>query len=115
MDKIMSVIFIFFIVLMIGAVIFTCSLSVTECEVERFSIGCEVSHMDYAEEATSRSTTRPKYVMGVRSNELCATLEISAEQFAEFVVGDIVEVEVVIVENKIGEQRTEYNLLGKCE
>lgn len=115
MDNIVSVIFIFLVVLMIGSIIFVGFLSATEFEIERYSIGCEVSHMDYAEEATSRSSTRPNYVMGVRSDELCTTLEISAEQFAEFVVGDIVEVEVVVIENKIGEQRTEYNLLGKCE
>lgn len=115
MDNIIGAIFILLIVLLIGSIIFTGFLSMTEVEVERYSVGCEVSHMDYAEEATSRSSTRPNYVMGVRSDELCTTLEISAEQFAEFVVGDIVEIEVVIYENKIGEQRAEYNLLGKCE
>lgn len=84
-------------------------------EVEVFSVGCEVSQMAYAEEAVSRSSSRPVYKMGVRNDEFAATIEITDTQFAKYVVGDIVEVEVRVYESGLGTFTYEYKLLGHCD
>ena len=81
-------------------------------EVEVFSIGCEVSQMVYAEETVNRSTSRPVYKMGVRNNEFAVVLDITGAQFAKYVVGDIVEIEVRVYESGLGTLTYEYKLLG---
>ena len=81
-------------------------------EVEVFSVGCEVSQMVYAE--VSRSTSRPVYKMGVRNDEFAVVLDITDAQFAKYVVGDIVEVEVRVYESGLGTFTYEYKLLGYC-
>lgn len=84
-------------------------------EVEVFSVGCEVSQMVYAEEMVSRSTSRPVYKMGIRNDEFAAVLDITDTQFAKYVVGDIVEVEVRVYESGLGTLTYEYKLLGYCD
>ena len=84
-------------------------------EVEVFSVGCEVSQMVYAEETVSRSSSRPVYKMGVRNDEFAAVLDITDTQFAKYVVGDIVEVEVRVYESGLGTFTYEYKLLGYCD
>ena len=76
-------------------------------EVEVFSVGCEVSQMVYAEETV--------YKMGVRNDEFAAVLDITDAQFAKYVVGDIVEVEVRVYESGLGTITYEYKLLGHCD
>lgn len=83
-------------------------------EVEVFSVGCEVSQMVYAEETVNRSTSRPVYKMGVRNDEFAVVLDITDTQFAKYVVGDIVEVEVRVYESGLGAITYEYKLLGHC-
>jgi len=82
-------------------------------EVETYSVGCEVSQMAYTEEQVNRSETRPVYKMGVRCDNFATVFEITAEQFAKYIVGEIVEVEVTIkASDLIDRQRQEYKLLG---
>lgn len=82
-------------------------------EVETYSVGCEVSQMAYAEEQVNKSETRPVYQMGVRCDDFATVFEITAEQFAKYIVGEIVEVEVTIeASDLIDRQRQEYKLLG---
>lgn len=84
-------------------------------EVKVFSVGCEVSQMVYAEETVSRSTSRPVYKMGVRNDEFATVFDITDTQFAKYVVGDIVEVEVRVYESGLGTFTYEYKLLGHCD
>lgn len=82
-------------------------------EVETYSVGCEVSQMAYAEEQVNWSETRPAYKMGVRCDDFSTVFEITAEQFAQYTVGEIVEVEVTIkASDLMDRQRQEYKLLG---
>ena len=83
--------------------------------VEVYSVGCEVSQMAYAEEAVSRSSTRPVYKMGVRCDDFATTLDINSTQFAQFVIGDIVEIEVTEIELVDGSITYQYRLLGPCQ
>jgi hypothetical protein len=84
-----------------------------EEEIERYSVGCEVTQMAYAEESVSRSHSKPVYKMGVRNDDFATTLNVTGEQFAQFVVGDVVEVEVRVIEFTGGERIYEYKLLGE--
>ena len=83
--------------------------------IQTYSVGCEVSQLAYAEETVSRSSSRPVYKMGVRCDDFATVLDITSSQFAQFVVGDIVEVEVTEIEIVNGDIVYEYKLLGPCQ
>lgn len=101
------------IVLGVAGILFSIGYLEHEEEIERYSVGCEVTQMAYAEESVSRSRSKPVYKMGVRNDDFATTLNVTGEQFAQFVVGDIVEVEVRVVELFGGERIREYKLLGE--
>ena len=83
--------------------------------VQTYSVGCEVSQLAYAEETVTRSSSRPVYKMGVRCDDFATTLNITSSQFAQFMVGDIVEIEVTEIETVRGDIVYEYKLLGPCQ
>ncbi len=99
-------------ILVVGLLIFFIFVSVNQTEVEIYSVGCEGAQMAYAEETISRSQSKPVYKMGVRNDDFAVTLDITSNQFAQFAVGDIVEVEVTIMENAFSELYNTYKLLG---
>ena len=99
-------------VLIVGLICFMIFVSVNQTEVEIYSVGCEVSQMAYAEETVSRTQSKPVYKMGVRNDDFAVTLDITSNQFAQFAVGDIVEVEVTVMENAFGGLYNTYKLLG---
>ena len=98
--------------LVVGLLCFLIFIGVNQTEVEIYSVGCEVSQMAYAEETVSRVKSKPVYKMGVRCDDFATTLEVTSNQFAQFMVGDIVEVEVTVMENAFGELYNTYKLLG---
>jgi hypothetical protein len=109
-------IFLLILVVLFLAVLITCLVfkAIDTCsmtEVETYTVGCEVSQMSYAEKAISRSATTPVYKMGVRNDDFAATFEVSTEDFARYVIGDIVEVKVTIYEHIDGRQTQEYQLV----
>jgi hypothetical protein len=93
---------------LICGVVYECSAT----EVETYTVGCEVSQMAYAEEVMSRSSSRPSYKMGVRNDDFATTFDISAEEFAKYAVGDIVEVEVTVYEYMDGSLDNKYELVN---
>jgi hypothetical protein len=99
-------------ILVVGLLCFLIFVSVNQTEVEIYSVGCEVSQMAYAEETVSRTQSKPVYKMGVRCDDFATTLDITSNQFAQFMVGDIVEVEVTVMENAFGGLYNTYKLLG---
>jgi hypothetical protein len=106
------------VLIIVGFVAFTvalfsdCHYQNSKVEVERYSVGCEITQMAYAEESISERHSEPTYRMGVRCDDFAHTFVITSEQFAGFKCGEIVEVEVIIYEFKDGKQTTEYNLVG---
>lgn len=99
-------------ILVVGLLCFMIFTGVNQTEVEIYSVDCEVSQMAYAEETVSRTQSKPVYKMGVRCDDFAVTLDITSNQFAQFAVGDIVEVEVTVMENAFGELYNTYKLLG---
>lgn len=98
--------------LVVGGLVIGVFATMTRVEVEVYTVGAEVSQMAYAEEAVSRSQTRPVYKMGVRNDEFAYTFNITDTQFAKYAVGDVVEVEVAVWEYFDGDFVYEYKLIG---
>ena len=112
-QTIISAIIVRMVCALISNLIYACAVEASMYEVETYSVGCEVSQMVYAEEPVGKSKTEPVYKMGVRCDDFSAVLDITAEQFAQYTVGEIVEVEVIIeASDLIDRQRQEYKLLG---
>lgn len=107
---VMGILLLVFVVSIITiGIIFTQNKANT-VEVETYTIGCEVSQMSYAEKSVGRSSYSV-YKMGVRNDDFATTIGISASDFARYVVGDVVEIEVVVLENPLDGQWTEYKLV----
>ena len=111
-EVLLDTMMIILIVLVIGGLVVGVFATMTRVEVEVYTVGAEVSQMAYAEEAVSRSQSRPVYKMGVRNDEFAYTFDITDTQFAKYAVGDVVEVEVTIWEYFDGEFVYEYKLIG---
>ena len=111
-DTLFDLFMIVMCILVVGLLVFLIFIGVNQTEVEIYSVGCEVSQMAYAEETISRVKSKPVYKMGVRCDDFATTLEVTSNQFAQFMVGDIVEVEVTVMENAFGELYNTYKLLG---
>ena len=86
--------------------------SATVVEVETYTVGCEVSQVAYAEENLSKRSSKPSYKMGVRNDDFAVTFDITDIQFAKYIVGDVVEVEVTVWEHHDGRLEETYKLLG---
>ena len=111
-DTLFDLFMIVMCLLVVGLLVFLIFVSVNQTEIEIYSVGCEVSQMAYAEETVSRTQSRPVYKMGVRNDDFATTLDVTSDQFAQFMVGDIVEVEVTVMKNAFGGLYNTYKLLG---
>ena len=111
-DTLFDLFMIVMCILVVGLVVFLIFIGVNQTEVEIYSVGCEVSQMAYAEETVSRVKSKPVYKMGVRCDDFATTLDVTSNQFAQFAVGDIVEIEVTVMENAFGGLYNTYKLLG---
>ena len=100
------------ILILLGCIVYSAVMECFKTEVESYIVGCEVTQVAYAEKASGRSSSRATYKLGVRSDEFCTTIDITAEQFAMFTVGDTVEIKVTVYESLGGVQQVEYEVLG---
>lgn len=99
------------VVVLVG-MIYVAIYNITAVEVETYTVGCEVTHVAYAERAVSRSKTTPEYKMGVRNDDFAYTFTINGNEFALYAEGDIVEVEVTVWEHCDGTITHSYRLIG---
>ena len=108
-------------VIMIGCVLVGCGQTselqsikdVELIEVERFSVGAEISHLDRVTYHNANTVeTKTQYFVSVRNDDFSAEFEITSEQYANRVVGDIVEIEVTVWENEQGEISYTHKYLG---
>lgn len=84
----------------------------TTYEVERYTVGAEVSHSDYTSYYKKNSGTITKYVLAVRNDDFSTVFNVSAETYAKYAVGDVVEVEVREMTSKYNNWN-DYYLLGQ--
>lgn len=83
----------------------------TTYEVERYTVGAEVSHSDYASYYKKNSGTITEYVLAVRNDDFSTVFNVSAETYAKYTIGDVVEVEVREMASKYNNWN-DYYLLG---
>lgn len=83
----------------------------TTYEMERYTVGAEVSHSDYTSYYKKNSGTITKYVIAVRNDDFSTVFNVSAETYAKYAVGDVVEVEVREMVSKYNNWN-DYYLLG---
>lgn len=79
-----------------------CCMMAPNTEVERYSIGMEVTHAD----ASSR-------VLSLCGDDISASINVSAAAFARYRAGDWVEVEITIYENALTHRHSqEFAIIG---
>ncbi len=95
------------VVLVIFAVFGVADLLLVE-EVETYSTGYEISHMELSQRNSDIG------FISVRNDEESATLTVDKDVYAGYTVGEVVEVETVVMEYTLsGDTYTEHKLVEK--
>jgi hypothetical protein len=113
-EKIVTIIKALFIILFIGFnvfVIYQVAQSTKNIEVQTYTVGAEISHLDKVEERAGFASSKTVYSMSIRNDDFATEFELTAEQYASYVVNDIVEVEVTEWETYGGKQVFTYELV----
>ena len=77
-------------------------------EVENYSTGYEISHMELSQRNSNIG------FISVRNDEESATLTVDKDVYAGYTVGEVVEVETVVMEYVLsGDTYTEHRLVEK--
>ena len=77
-------------------------------EVETYSTGYEISHMELSQKNGNIG------FISVRNDEESATLTVDKDVYAGYMVGEVVEVETVVMEYTLsGDTYTEHRLVEK--
>lgn len=77
-------------------------------EVETYSTGFEISHMELSQRNSNIG------FISVRNDEESATLTVDRDVYAAYTVGEVVEVETVVMECTLsGDTYTEHRLISK--
>ena len=77
-------------------------------EVETYSAGYEISHMELSQRNSDIG------FISVRNDEESATLTVDKDVYAGYTVGEVVEVETVVIEYTLsGDTYTEHRLVEK--
>lgn len=77
-------------------------------EVETYSTGYEISHMELSQRNSDIG------FISVRNDEESATLTVDKDVYAGYTVGEVVEVETVVMEYTLsGDTYTEHRLMEK--
>ena len=95
------------VVLVVFAVFGIADLMMVE-EVETYSAGYEISHMELSQKNSNIG------FISVRNDEESATLTVDKDVYAGYTVGEVVEVETVVMEYTLsGDTYTEHRLVEK--
>ena len=115
-DNVLMVVAVLLCVFLLGVMAWFTYHNVTDklttYEVERYTVGAEVSHSDYTSYYQKNSGTITKYVLAVRNDDFSTVFNVSAETYAKYAVGDVVEVEVREMASKYNNWN-DYYLLGQ--
>ncbi len=95
------------VVLVVFSVFGIADLMMVE-EVETYSTGYEISHMELSQRNSNIG------FISVRNDEESATLTVDKDVYAGYTVGEVVEVETVVMEYTLsGDTYTEHRLVEK--
>lgn len=115
LDNAFVVMFVLVLVFLLGCLVWVAYRDVTDklttYEVERYIVGAEVSHCDYTSYHKNNHGTITEYVLAVRNDDFSTVFNVSAETYAKYAVGDVVEVEVREMASRYNNWN-DYYLLG---
>ena len=83
----------------------------TEEEVETYIVGMEIIEKDYSTYYIKNSGARTEYILNARGSGESFVEKVGEQTYAKYAVGDIVEVEVRVMETKTRIWK-EYTILG---
>lgn len=84
----------------------------TETEVETYTVGMEVIEKDFSSYYKKFEGVKTEYIINARGSGEAFVMSVSSNVYAQYAVGDVVEVEVRVMENRIGIFRKEFKILG---
>jgi hypothetical protein len=92
-------------------VIGCCAASI-ETEVETYTVGMEIIEKDFSSYYKYYEGTETEYIINARGSGEAFVKSVSPNVYAQYAVGDVVEVEVRVMENRVGSFRKEFKILG---
>ena len=84
----------------------------TETEVETYTVGMEIIEKDFSSYYQKFEGVKTEYIINARGSGEAFVENVSPNVYAQYAVGDVVEVEVRVMENRIGTFRKEFKILG---
>ena len=88
--------------------------NITTKEVETYTVGMEIIEKDCSTYYVKNSGTRTSYILNARGSGESFIEKVGEQTYAKYAVGDIVEVEVRVMESRTREWK-EYTILGFSE
>lgn len=81
-----------------------------ETEVETYIVGMEIIEKDFSSYYKTYEGEQTTYVINAKGSDEAFVQEVSSEIYAKYEVGEVVDVEVTVFENNLGEFRKEYEI-----
>lgn len=92
------------------------AMGYTTAEIERYSIGMEITHAEESTYYIKNSGTRTTRTFYLRGDDKTIAIDVDAETYARFKQGDWVEVEIRVTEHTIFHYITETaRIIGAME
>lgn len=104
MKKFYSFLLVLFMVILVGIPGIVVITTVDDCastEVERYSIGMEITHVEESAYCLRHHGVQVKRTFYLRGDDKAMAIEVNEETFARFTRGDWVEVEVKVMESAV--------------
>ena len=89
-----------------------CCIASTETEVETYTVGMEIIEKDFSSYYKKYEGVKTEYIINARGSGEAFVESVSSNVYAQYAVGDVVEVEVRVMENRVGTFRKEFKILG---
>ena len=77
----------------------------TETEVETYTVGMEIIEKDFSSYYQKFEGVKTEYIINARGSGEAFVENVSSNVYAQYAVGDVVEVEVRVMENRVGSFR----------
>ena len=83
-----------------------------ETEVESYIVGMEIIEKDFSSYYEKYEGEKTTYIINAKGSGEAFIQKVSPKIYANYEVGEIVEVEVTVFEDNFGNFRKEYKILG---
>lgn len=119
MEKFCNFLLVLFMIILVGILGINVITIVDDCastEIERYSIGMEITHIEESAYCVRHRGVQVKRTFYLRGDDKAIAVEVDGETFARFTCGDWVEVEVRVMESAIfHEIKEKAQVIGAME